>query len=94
MVDLRLWPATPNSPQVAFHMDLLDIVHAAMMECQVSLHHASNMLWFLAMTESVSQQKTNASMCMYYTCTCLYMSMCDDLYTCRGRNVNGRTNSF
>lgn len=54
MVDLRLWPATPNCPQVAFDMDLLDVVHAAMVECQVSLHHACNMLWCLAVVKSVS----------------------------------------
>ncbi len=43
-VDLRLWPASPTSPQVAFDMDLLDFIHAAMMECQVSIHHACNLL--------------------------------------------------
>ena len=54
MVDLRLWPATPNCPQVAFDIDLLDVVHAAMVECQVSLHHACNMLWHLAVIKLVS----------------------------------------
>ncbi len=54
MVDLRLWPASPTSPQVAFDMDLLDFIHAAMMECQVSIHHACSLLWFLAKLKAVS----------------------------------------
>ena len=65
MVDLRLWPATPNSPQVAFHMDLLDVVHVAMMECQASLHHVCNMLWFLAVIKSVSQHDANVYVCIH-----------------------------
>ncbi len=54
LVELHLWPATPHSPRVAFTMDLLDLIHAAMLECQVSLHHASSMLWYLSILRKVS----------------------------------------
>lgn len=55
LVELRLWPATPQSPHVAFTMDLLDIVHATMLECQASLHHISGMLQFVSTIEMVSK---------------------------------------
>ena len=39
-----MWPATPEIPKLAFTMELLDIIHAIILECQVSLIHAYNML--------------------------------------------------
>jgi len=33
----RLWPATPKNPHLAFTFDLLNLVEAFMLECQVSL---------------------------------------------------------
>ena len=33
----RLWPATPKNPKLAFTFDLLNLVEALMLECQVSL---------------------------------------------------------
>ena len=61
LIELYLWPATPQSPRVAFTMELLDIVHAVMLECQVSLHHASGMLQYLSSLKMVSKisQKSN-----------------------------------
>ena len=54
LVELHLWPATPQSPRVAFTMELLDIIiHAAMLEYQVSLHHASGMLQYLSTLKMV-----------------------------------------
>ena len=53
LVELHLWPATPQSPRVAFTMELLDIVHASMLECQVSLYHASGMLQYLSTLKMV-----------------------------------------
>lgn len=53
LVELHLWPATPQSPRVAFTMELLDIIHAAMLECQVSLYHASSMLQYLSTLKMV-----------------------------------------
>ena len=55
LVELHLWPATPQSPRVAFTMELLDIIHAAMLECQVFLHHASGMLQYLSALKMVSK---------------------------------------
>lgn len=54
LVDLHLWPATPQSPRVAFTMRLLDVVHAAMLECHVSIHHACGMLQSLSRLKIVS----------------------------------------
>lgn len=53
LIELHLWPATPQSPRFAFTMELLDIIHAAMLECQVSLHHASGMLQYLSTLKMV-----------------------------------------
>ena len=53
LVELHLWPATPQSPRVAFTMELLNIIHASMLECQVSLYHASGMLQYLSTLKMV-----------------------------------------
>lgn len=50
LVELHLWP---QSPRVAFTMKLLNIIHASMLECQVSLYHASGMLQYLSTLKMV-----------------------------------------
>ena len=42
-----LWPATPNNPQVAFTFELLNLMEALMLECQVSLKDFCEAMKFL-----------------------------------------------
>lgn len=53
LIQLRLWPATPTSPKLAFTFDLMELLHILILECQVSLHDAARML----KTMAVVQQK-------------------------------------
>ena len=43
----RLWPATPKNPQLAFTFELLDLIEALMLECQVALKDFCAALKFL-----------------------------------------------
>lgn len=53
LVELRFWPATPQSPKLVFTMELMDTVHAATLECHVSLLHAYNMLRSLSVIQAM-----------------------------------------
>ena len=44
LIQLRLWPATPISPELVFTFDLMEHVHILILECQVSLHNIAHML--------------------------------------------------
>ena len=37
LTELRLWPATPTKPTLAFTFQLLDMLEALLLECQVSV---------------------------------------------------------
>ncbi len=39
-----LWPATPSKPRLAFTLELMDMVHCLVLECQTSLHDVVNFL--------------------------------------------------
>ncbi len=41
---LGLWPATPVKPNVAFTLDLMEVVHNLVLECQSSLHDIHSFL--------------------------------------------------
>lgn len=40
----ELWPATPERPQMAFSIALLELFHYLSLECQVSVERFCNML--------------------------------------------------
>ncbi len=40
----RLWPATPFTPHLAFRLELMELIHSLVIECQVSLHDACKMV--------------------------------------------------
>ena len=68
LIQLRLWPATPTSPQLAFTFDLMELLHILILECQVSLHDAARMLKMFA----VVQQK-QVYMCKTLVIITLYL---------------------
>ena len=39
-----LWPATPNKPQIAFTLSLMNKIHYLVLECQIPLHDVFNFL--------------------------------------------------
>lgn len=41
---LGLWPATPTKPKLAFTLELMDMIHFLVRECQVSLYDITNFL--------------------------------------------------
>ena len=86
LVELHLWPATPQSPRVAFTMELLDIIHASMLECQVSLHHASGMLQYLSTLKMV------CTCILFLEKICLILSPTHVMY--RVNKGKPRTSSF
>lgn len=46
MVRARLWPSTPQRPQIAFTFDLLDWAETLLLECQVALKDLCTALYF------------------------------------------------
>ena len=46
MIRARLWPSTPQRPQLAFTFELMDWAEALLLECQVSLRDFSKALLF------------------------------------------------
>ena len=48
LIALRLWPATPLQPKVAFSFDLMELLHLLVLECQVSMHDAARMIDLLS----------------------------------------------
>ena len=46
MVRARLWPSSPQRPNVAFTFDFLDWAEALLLECQVALKDLCKALFF------------------------------------------------
>lgn len=40
----ELWPATPNKPQIAFTLPLMNKIHYLVLECQIFIHDIFNFL--------------------------------------------------
>ena len=40
----NLWPATPSKPKLAFTVELMDLIHGLVLECQVTIHDVVNFL--------------------------------------------------
>ena len=53
----RLWPATPANPKLAFTFELLNLVEAMMLECQVSLKDFCEALKFLCPLAIVNRRE-------------------------------------
>ena len=46
LVHARLWPASPQRPQIAFTFDMLDWAEALLLECQVAMKDLCKALRF------------------------------------------------
>ena len=46
MVRARIWPASPQYPQLAFTFDLLDHIEALLLECHVAVKDFCEALFF------------------------------------------------
>ena len=56
LIQLRLWPATPISPELVFTFDLMEHVRILILECQVSLHNIAHMLHMISI---IHQKEVN-----------------------------------
>lgn len=48
LLELKLWPVAPFSPQIAFTIDLIEVIHSLILKCQVSLHDIAKMVGMLS----------------------------------------------